>query len=152
MLANWFNQTDSADLLRRLEGLAPDGRPRWGKMTAPALLCHLTDPVRVALGEKQAAQLKGPLSLPGISHLIVWILPWPKSAPTAPEFLPGRGMTSPTGFQEDRGTLLAALRRFSDAPPDQPLAPSPVFGRLSHRGWGRLMWRHLDHHLRQFGL
>lgn len=72
--------------------------------------------------------------------------------PTTPEFLPGTGMTKSTEFQQDKQTLVDTLQRLSDVSPQRVLAPSPVFGQLSRRGWGRLMWRHLDHHLRQFGL
>ena len=151
-MKNWFHAADAADILRRLDGLSADARPQWGTLTAGDLLCHLADPVRVALGEKHAARLPGPFGLPGLAHLIVWILPWPKGAPTAPEFLPQAGMTPATGFDSDKQVLLAVLRRFGDSPPDRVFAPSPVFGRLSRRAWGRLMWRHLDHHLTQFGL
>lgn len=151
-MKNWFNPTDAVDVLRRLDGLTADARPRWGSFTASVLVCHLADPVRVALGEKHAMPLRGPLGLPGIAHAVVWILPWPKGAPTAPEFLPDAGMTPATDFATDKQALLATLRRFSETPSHRAFAPSPVFGQLSRRAWGRLMWRHLDHHLRQFGL
>ena len=152
MLANWFDERDATELLRRLESLTPDARPRWGSFSPSQVVCHLTDPVRVALGEKQAARLAGPLSTPGLAHFVVWLAPWPKGAPTAPEFLPDRGMTKSTEFLQDKQTLVDALRRFSDIAPQRALPPNPVFGELSRRGWGRLVWRHLDHHLRQFGL
>ena len=90
--------------------------------------------------------------MPGIAHFVVWLMPWPKRAPTAPAFLPDGGMTKSTDFQQDKQTLVDALRRLSDVSTQRVLAPSPVFGQLSRRAWGRLMWRHVDHHLRQFGL
>ena len=151
-MKNWFNPGDAADLIRRLDDLTPDGRPKWGSFTPQALLCHLADPVRVAMGEKAAKPLRGALALPGIAHAIVWFLPWPRAAPTAPEFLPGAGMTTPKEFKEDKRVLVDVLCRFSETPKGKALSPNPVFGRLSRRAWGRLMWRHLDHHLRQFGL
>ena len=69
--------------------------------------------------------------------------------PTAPEYLPGTGMTNPTDFEADRLTLLGLLRRFTDFPATSNFAANPVLGPLSRRGWGRLAWRHIDHHLRQ---
>jgi hypothetical protein len=152
MLKNWFNQRDAADVLRRLDQLSVTARPRWGTFSPSMLLCHLADPVRVALGEKTALPVRSPIGRPGIAQLVVWVLPWPKSAPTAPEFLPGTGMTPPGSFEIDKRTLVDLLERFSAVPPGGVLADSPVFGHLSRRAWGRLMWRHLDHHLRQFGL
>jgi hypothetical protein len=151
-MKNWFNATDRTDLLRRLERLTPDAKPQWGRLTPAALVCHLADPVRVALGEKHVKPFNTLLALPGIAHLAVWVFPWPKGAPTPPEFLPGQGMTNPTEFERDKRTLVVVLGRFSNVAVGQCLEPSPGFGRLSRAAWGRLVWRHLDHHLRQFGL
>ncbi len=151
-MKNWFKDDDAADLLRRLDGLTLGAPPRWGTLTPAELVCHLTDPVRVALGEKQAAPVRSTIGLPGIADMVVWVLPWPKGAPTAPEFLPGTGMTAPGDFERDKAALVEALQRFSAVPPDRAPADNPVFGRLSRAAWGRLMWRHIDHHLRQFGI
>ena len=106
----------------------------------------------MALGQKDAKPLRTPLGLPGISDAVVWVLPWPKGAPTAPEFLPGTGMTTPTDFERDKAALVDVLRQFSEREVTSSFSPSPVFGRLSRRAWGRLMWRHLDYHLHQFGV
>ena len=27
-----------------------------------------------------------------------------------------------------------------------------LWGKMTHEDWDKLMWRHLDHHLRQFGV
>jgi hypothetical protein len=150
-MKNWLDADHAQALLARLEKLAASNKPRWGTFSAHQAICHLAEPVRIALGEKQAAQLASPLARPGLAQFVTWIAPWPKSAPTVPEFLPGKGMTSPTEFERDLQTLVSLLHRFSVWPANHNYAPSPVFGRLSNRAWGRLMWRHMDHHLRQFG-
>ena len=77
-------------------------------------------------------------------------MPWPKGAPTADEFIQGKKGTPPTDFEQDKQKLLLTIHRFASYA--EPFAPSPVFGPMSNRAWGRLMWRHIDHHLRQFGL
>jgi hypothetical protein len=151
-MKNWFNPADAWQLLQRLDGLDPDSKPRWGKLTSPAVLCHLADVARIALGEKTAARVGGPLGVPGIAHAVVWVMPWPRGAPTAREILPGTGMTLPGQFEADKRSLLDVLGRFTETPDGTPFTPSPVFGYLSRRAWGRLMWRHVDHHLVQFGL
>lgn len=149
-MKNWFNPADAEALTARLRRLTPDLRPRWGKMSAPEAVVHLADPCRTALGDKPAKMLGGPLSLPGISQLVLWIAPWPKGAPTTPDYLPGTGMSNVTEFEADRRALLGLLERMTSHRAE--FAPNPVFGKLSRRGWGRQVWRHLDHHLRQFGL
>ena len=119
-------------------------------MTAGEMVCHVSDPVRAALGDKPLKKESSPIGLPVISTLAVWVAPWPKGAPTSDAFIAGRGMTPPDEFLADKAELLALLQRFTEYPEDRELGESPVFGRLSRRAWGRLQWRHLDHHLRQF--
>jgi hypothetical protein len=151
-MKNWFRPDDRARLLERLERLSPASQALWGSMTAHEVVCHLAEPLRVALGDRKAGRIPSPLGLPGVSAFVVWLMPWPRGAPTAPEFLPGRGMASPTEFERDREALLGLLERFTNTAADFVFGPSPVFGRLDRSSWGRLQWRHLDHHLRQFGL
>jgi hypothetical protein len=148
-MKNWFNPADAEELAARLRRITPDLRPRWGKMSAHEVVVHLADPCRTALGDKPVQLLGGPLNVPGISQFVLWIAPWPKGAPTAPDYLPGTGMSNATDFEADRRALLGLLDRMTSH--DGEFAPNPVFGRLSRRGWGRQVWRHVDHHLRQFG-
>jgi hypothetical protein len=148
----WFRDGDRAALLARIDRLSPESTARWGRMTAREMVCHLADLVRVALREKRCEPLGLPLSWPGISSLVVWVLPWPRGVPTAPELNPKQGMTAPSEFERDRKELLALLQRFSEYPVDAEFGPSPAFGRMRRPSWGRFMWRHVDHHLRQFGV
>src|SRR5206468_6853230 len=65
-----------------------------------------------------------------------------------PEFL----ATRPTTWQADVTRLRDLIRRFGDRGPAAAWPPSRVFGRISGRSWGVLEHKHLDHHLRQFGV
>lgn len=78
--------------------------------------------------------------------LIIYVAPFPRSAPTAPQLL---GRTA-TDFDAERRTLGAMLDRCGDAT-QSFAAEHPAFGRLTRRAWGVLIYRHMDHHLRQFG-
>ena len=151
-MKNLLNPYDRESLIERLGQLNPEGTRQWGTMTASQVLPHLTDPLRTAIGERDVPIMNSMFSKPLISDLAVWILPWPKGAPTADEFIPSKKGTPPGEFERDKQTLLLTIHHFCNQPADRPYRPSPVFGRLSHRAWGRLMWRHLDHHLRQFGV
>jgi hypothetical protein len=147
-----FNQDNRTALLTRLSHLTSESQPLWGRMTAGEVVCHLADPFRVALREKKVRDLSGPLRIPGVAHAVVWVVPWPKGAPTSPAYLPGKGMTNPTEFDRDKRDLVTLVDRFATLPPNAQIPRNPVFGEIGRGGWGRLMWRHLDHHLRQFGL
>jgi hypothetical protein len=57
-------------------------------------------------------------------------------------------MAGPTIWAEDLATVEQLIGRLATTP---TTATHPFFGPLTHGGWGRLAWKHLDHHLRQFG-
>ena len=151
-MKNLLNQSDREALIARLEGLQPGARRRWGTMDARQVVPHMTDPLRVAIGDREAEPMQGLFGKPVISTLAVWWMPWPQGAPTAEAFIQGKGGTPPVEFERDKQALLLAIHRFANHPENATFLPNPVFGRLSRRSWGRLMWRHIDHHLRQFGV
>jgi len=136
------------NVLARLESLSADRKPLWGNMTYSHMIAHLADPIKAALGEKTVQPKPGAFSNPIVRHLIIYWAPWPKGAPTAPEFLHSADENLGDGMAE----LRKALDRFVASGERGPYKAHPAFGRISGRAWGRLMYRHLDHHLRQFGV
>ena len=143
-----FDIFDRDEILSRVERLNADSRPQWGKMNVEMMLAHLVASMRMAKGELPTTSKKLAIRFAPLRQLIVYWLPWPKGAPTAPELLP-----SDLGAIEDNKRDLVRLigevgaRGASDLWPEHP-----AFGALGRRGWGVLTWRHLDHHLRQFGV
>ena len=138
-----------ANIRARLARLEPTASRRWGTMTVTQMLCHAGDQLRCALGELETHQRKSILSSRPLRWLAIHVMPWPKGVRTAPEML--TTLPAPT-FPEDRRTLLEILDRFVREMPLRGPALHPLFGVLSVRDWGVLAWRHLDHHLRQFGV
>ena len=135
-------------LLARFEKLTPDGRPAWGRMTAAQMLAHLADPLKAAMGSKTVVAKTSALSNPIVRTLIIYCLPWPKGAPTAPEFIHDREEP----FEYNMSAFRATLEEFVASGGGARREPHPAFGQLSGKTWGRLVYRHLDHHLRQFGI
>jgi hypothetical protein len=147
--------SDHAEVLARLRRLRPDSRRRWGRMTAPQMVCHLTDAFRNLLGERPVAPHSGKPSLLQRT-LVKWIaldapVNWPRGIKTRPDADQELGGTPPSNFQDDVAALERACERFLAADPTRRRAHF-MFGPLSEAEWGRWAYRHMDHHLRQFGL
>jgi hypothetical protein len=140
------------DLIDRLRRLTPETSRRWGTMTAHEMLCHLADSFRGVMGERSISTLPASALRRNVTRLIALHAPlrWPRGIPTRPEVDPKREGTRPTAFDADRDDVISLLRRF--AAPAARCDEHPVFGAMSRSDW--LIWgyRHLDHHLRQFGV
>ena len=115
------------------------------------MVCHLCDSFRFALGEVQVNGVSTWLD----RTVIRWIalhtpLPWPKGVRTRPELDQKIGGTPPKSFEKDRTELLALMWRFVEESGRRPA--HPIFGKLTEDEWQHWGWRHVDHHLRQFGV
>jgi hypothetical protein len=82
-----------------------------------------------------------------LKHLIIYVLPFPKSAPTATELKPSVATT----FEDERDSVLELLDRLGTGPHEGVGPSHPLFGTLNRREWGVITYKHVDHHLRQFG-
>jgi len=140
--------TTRADLSARLSRLAPDRRPEWGKFTAPRMVCHLADSLRMALGELAVAPKRLPLRYPVVKQLVIYLLPFPRGTPTAPELL----ARLPQDWNGEVQALRDEMDKFATRTPQESWPAHPAFGSMSGRAWGVLAYRHMDHHFRQFGI
>jgi hypothetical protein len=136
-----------AACLERIDRLAPDTGPRWGRMSGAPKLAHCAEVQEVMNGKPLEGtpwllRLAGPL----IKHAVLSRRPYPKGAKTHPQYL----QTSEKEFEPEKRRLLKALAAFRTAGAQG--ARHPLFGPLSpeEAGWGA--FKHVDHHLRQFGV
>ena len=147
-MKSMWNADNARDLRRRLAGLRPDAAGRWGKFSAPQMGVHLTDGLRMTMGELPVAARKMPIRYFPLKQLIIYVLPFPKGAPTAPELV-GRVATT---WGNEVAELERALDRLVSQHGRQDWPDHPAFGSMSRRAVGVLVYRHVDHHLRQFGV
>lgn len=135
--------------LARLARLAPDAQRRWGRMTPQQMICHLNDSFDVGSGLKFASPATGFLQRTVTKWAALHTpIPWPHGVPTRPEIEQGAGGTPPAEWERDRAELRQRIVEFAER---QTFGVHPVFGAMSRADW--LIWgyRHIDHHLRQFG-
>jgi len=135
------------EILARVGSVTDASKQRWGRMTADRMLCHLTESFKMALGELPVVPLKLPVRYPLLKQLAIYLLPIPKGLPTMPELLAAPA----TPVADARADLQSAIRRFGERDRAKEWPEHAAFGRLSPNAWGVLMYRHCDHHLRQFG-
>jgi hypothetical protein len=143
-----WNEDDRRALDARLSTLRPDAKGRWGSLDAPHMLCHITDAVRSATGDVVCTPKPSPLRYPVINSLVMFYLPWPTSAPTAPELISRR----PGAWDVEIARYRAAVDALTKHPRTGSWVEHVAFGRLSGSQWGRLLYRHTDYHLKQFGV
>ncbi len=136
-----------AGCLERIDRLAPDTQPRWGSMSIAQMLAHCAEVQEVMNGKPLEdtpwlLRVAGPL----IKRAVLSRRPFPRGVKTHPQYL----QTSEKRFEPEKRRLLEALEEFRATGAEG--ARHPLFGPLSteEAGWGS--FKHLDHHLRQFGV
>lgn len=144
-----FDDRMRAETLARMEAIPADRLPLWGTMTAPKMVVHCTDALRMATGALPIRVLPvgRVLGATGLGTVLARHLPFPKGAKTHPKLL----ARAASAYGDELAQFAAALEEVAAKPRDVQWPAHPLFGSLSAATWGVLAWRHVDHHLRQFG-
>ena len=138
-----------ASIAARAQRVTADAKPGWGKMNTSAMMAHINDSLRMALGDLPVKSKNLPLRYKPVRKLFIYYLPMPKGAPTAPELI----ARCPNAVLEDEKRAFADLMaRCAAVTPATALGEHPAFGDLSYDEYGALIAKHTDHHLRQFGV
>ena len=136
-------------LAARAKRLTADARPAWGKLNATGMLAHVNDSYRMVLGDLFVKPKNLPIRFTPIKQLIIYVAPFPKGAPTAPELI---ARCEGANLVEEQQAYVELLARVGALTAGTRIPDHPAFGKLTHRAYGVLIARHTDHHFRQFGL
>ena len=143
-----LNENDLDAILNRLRSLSASSTRRWGSMDVTGMLQHLRLSALMTVGELPVvSKSKRAFQMFPLKHLILYVVPFPKGAPTAPELKP----SDATSFADERDALLELLERIGTGPSEGTGPAHPLFGPLTWREWGVATYKHVDHHLKQFG-
>lgn len=147
-----FNNSGVANIITRIERLTPESQARWGKMNVAQMLAHCQAPLNVGLGAHELGKYNFIIRAIGRmvkNRLVKDETPFKKSQPTDKSFIVGDARE----FEAEKTKLKDIINKFSEAGKAGKLTDRhPFFGVLSHEEWDKLQWKHLDHHLRQFGV
>jgi hypothetical protein len=147
---NLFEAADRKQILDRFGKLRAGAARQWGKMNAAQMLAHVAASLEVAAGDvKKEQRLLGKLLARFVkSSLLHSETPMGKNAPTDPTFV----VADARDFEREKARVLAIVDRFAFGGPAAANGRvHSFFGTMTGEEWGVLTWKHLDHHLRQFG-
>jgi len=137
------------EVMTRIEQLKPSSERQWGKMDVAQMMAHCSAALEMASGKLVAKRtLLGRIVGPRLRHVLTDDSPFPRSAPTAKELKVGT-----CDFMKERERLKECVRQFKEGGEAQCTRhPHPFFGKITSLEWSTGMYKHLDHHLRQFGV
>jgi hypothetical protein len=149
-MQNLFDTATRQGLVERLGRLTAESERRWGRMDAAQMLAHCSAALEVGTGDTPKKRaLIGVLLGWTVRGKLLGDAPFPRNSPTDPGFV----VTAPRDFAAEKARLLALVDRFVERGPVRAAEATHSFlGRLSGDEWGIMMGKHLDHHLRQFGV
>jgi len=145
-----FDAETYAELLERLGKLKPDTERQWGKMTASQMMEHTSRTLEMATGQV-------PMKQAFIGKAIGWIFkskflgeqPFSKNSPTGPTLI----IKDDPDFEATRERLTSLIDHFHSLGAGGTHGNiHGFFGPLTGKQWGETQYKHLDHHLRQFGV
>ncbi|MEO7087008.1 MAG: DUF1569 domain-containing protein [Gemmatimonadaceae bacterium] len=150
-MKNLFEKERITEVTERLGRLQPSSERLWGKMTPPQAMAHCALSLEWALGDEHPPRMFLGRLFGGFvkGRVMRDDKPIQRNAPTAP----GLVISDERDLTRERDRLRGLILRFgTEGPRGCSTHPHVFFGRMTPDEWAILMYKHLDHHLRQFGV
>lgn len=143
-----FEPDVQKELIDRLNRLTSQSASQWGKMNVAQMLAHCAKGFQVPVGDLTIR----PTFLRHIGRFFKSMAlndkPFSKNSPTAAEFL----ITDQRDFETEKKNFIQAFYKFSQGEHAIVLDRHAFFGPMKPVEWGIFMFKHTDHHFRQFGV
>ncbi|MFL0354054.1 DUF1569 domain-containing protein [Xanthomarina sp. GH4-25] len=146
-----FNTDTQADIIKRINNLHEKSQPKWGTMDVGQMLTHCQKPLEVANGNLELNTQIGfakKLMFKLFKPVMYNDKPWQKNLGTVKEFR----ITDTHEFHAEKDKLVHIINEFSTKKNKQDWPAHPMFGTFNTEQWGKMQYKHLDHHLTQFGV
>jgi hypothetical protein len=148
-MKNLFEQEATDEVLARIDTLQPACQRHWGKMDVAQMMAHCSAALDMASGRMDLPRIFiGRVLAPFIKPIYTNEKPFSKNNPTDKKLV----VSDQRDFLREQEQLKLKVRQFHEGGESQcSRHPHPFFGALTPQEWSRGMYKHLDHHLRQFG-
>lgn len=143
-----FDNANSKEILDRINKLRSDSTAQWGKMNVSQMMAHAAIPIEAALGIKE---------IPGKGNFLLKLFfksilyndkPYSKGSPTNKNFI----VSDKRNFDYEKNNLIDVIQKAVVKGKNGTWGSHPTFGEMSSLQWGQSFYKHLDHHLKQFGV
>lgn len=149
-LPDIFSAEVAEKVIHRFLNLTPNTIPGWGKMNAAQMLAHCNVPYEMVYDDTHTKPnffMRFILSQL-VKKYVVTAIPYKKSSPTAPAFI----IKGERDFGEERERLIKFIHKTQQEGAQAfDMKESNSFGKLTINEWNNMFYKHLDHHLTQFG-
>lgn len=140
------------ELILRINQLQPESLRKWGNMSIEEMLVHCAAGIQMGLGELPAKVRVSPLRGAIARLLYIELLPFPKLAAAPAELNINKKLKTRLDFDSGKQQLIQLVKKMETTPDSHKFPVHPIFHKLSRRQWSKLFYKHLDHHLKQFGV
>ena len=142
-----FDPAVKQEIVDRINKLTPETQRRWGKMNVAQMMAHCQLPIKAAYGTHKVEgsfllRLFGPM----FKSVLYNSRPYKKGLPTDTSYV----IADEKDFEKEKTELLELISQFEEN--RIITTPHPVFGKMTKDQWSKATWKHLDHHLQQFGV
>ncbi|WP_430412005.1 DUF1569 domain-containing protein [Kordia sp.] len=147
-----FDITTHDEILNRIDKVSTDSMPSWGKMNVGQMFAHCQMPLEIAMEKRTLSAKK-----PGFMKRLLFKLykplmyndkAWSKNLPTVRDFI----VNDAKDVDVEKAKLSNLVSEFHQYKDTDEFPPHPMFGKFTNEQWGKMQYKHLDHHLNQFGV
>ena len=143
-----FNEDTLAEIENRINKLSNNSSSAWGKIDVAQMLNHCQFLLKIVLQKEHPKLKPNILSKLLFKKAMYNDKPWKKNLPTHPKLK----VVDQKNFEKEKQELLELITEFSNQRQKKDWAPHPMFGKFTSEQWGKMQYKHLDHHLQQFNV
>lgn len=149
-MKNIFNPSHAKEVLDRIDRLSPSSKPKWGEMDVTKMLAHCSAFQDIAMGNASPKRSWSGILIGRFAKPIFY-----NDKPLARNMstIPAIKIVDERNFEAEKEKLKQQIITFQKNGAQECMGrPHPFFGKLTSEQWGKDIYKHLDHHLIQFGV